>query len=72
MTHLEKLKAVYDELGIQYHELKSDGGYTYIQKMGAHDEKNKLYVWGKLVDLKDAGQLTNFYEFDEEGQIASW
>jgi ActR/RegA family two-component response regulator len=74
MTHLEKLKAVYDELSIQYHELKSDSGYTYIQKLRSGEEKNKtMYVTGYgMVSLTKPEQLDHYFEFAPDGEIASW
>jgi hypothetical protein len=72
MTQLEKLKNVFDELGIKYHELSEDG-HTYIQKFTAHDTPGHIYVPGYgQIAIKKAGQLTNSFEFDKKGKIASW
>lgn len=72
MTDLQKLKKTYDELGIRYHEVVEDG-YTYIDKMSAHDKPGYIYVmqYG-LVPLTKGIQLPKFIEFDKNGKIASW
>ena len=72
-TNLQQLKDCYDLLGIQYHELK-ENGYTYIQKINAHEEPGKIYVEREIgvVELKTSSQLTDFFEFDKTGKLVSW
>ena len=70
-THLQILKEAYDAIGIQYHEL-IDNGYTYIQKLAAHDKPGHIFVGYRLIPLVSSSQLTEFFEFDKNGEIASW
>jgi len=72
LTDLEKLRGTFDDLEISYHELY-DGDHIYIQKMGVHDEEGFIFsLEHDLVPLKNATQLTNFFEFDIEGTLVSW
>lgn len=63
---LEKLK-------IRFHYIASNDNpkYTYTQPMKPKDVEGKIHIGYGLVDLKDPGQLNNFFEF-HEGELASY
>lgn len=72
-TDLEKLKQCYTELGVDFHEVKIEQGYTYIRKMYSHEEKGYINVFGYgLVKLEKPEQLREFFEFNEKGKLVSW
>jgi hypothetical protein len=72
-SDLQKYKDGMDSVGIQYHELVTESGYTYIRKMYAHETKNMVRN-GFLgtVKLERPEQMGEFVEFSPDGSIASW
>lgn len=75
-THLEILKDFYEKFKIKYHLIVEDGfkgKWTYLQPYSTNEIEGYIYVHGYgLVELKSSGQLTNFIEFDPEGNLASY
>lgn len=71
---IEKLKRCYDDLGIKYHELVTDGGYIYIRKLYPHEKKGYFcnMLNGDLHKITTPEQLGKYLEFDPSGNLASW
>ena len=73
MTDLELLKNMYDKLGVEYHEVKSDK-YTYITKCHAHDVRNKtiiVYLKEMEASVNNITRCRSYFEF-ENGKLVSW
>lgn len=61
MTNVEKLKKTFAEIGIRFKEHKDEDGYTYISPCSESVVNEPLNVF-----------VEDFFEFDEDGNIASY
>ena len=73
MTDLEKLKATFDDLGIDYAEIP-DGQYTHIFMGGCtmvYSKDKKRYLQPQELDLEVLSALHGSFEF-ESGSLKAW